>query len=369
METDNPRRIAHVVESFTGGLFTFLQALTTALDDCSHVILHGTRDDTPGNPARFFQNNVRLYEWKSARRSIGPNDVRAFTELYTFLKKSLAWSDSPVIHLHSSKAGFLGRIACRVLGIHSQAIYTSHGAAFLRKDVGPGTRSLFTYLEKAAALAGGMVIACSESEAQVFRKNRIPADAIANGTLAPPLAEPLTESKDFTVCCAGRITAQKGPGDFNRIAQMLADSPGIRFVWIGDGEQKPVLNSPNIEVTGRISHEQAIRRMASADIFLSTSLWEGLSISVLEAMSLSKPLLLSNCVGNRDLVKKAENGYVFSTCEKAANRLKRLSIDRNACRGMGRASRERWRKYHTAAHMARKYHALYRTIAEMAYKI
>ncbi len=361
---ENNLRIVHVVESFTGGLFTFLRSLTTELRDCTHVILHGYRQETPANLAGYFPQNTRLYEWKSAHRAIGPSDVFAFKELYAFLKKSLAWSDRPVIHLHSSKAGFLGRIACRVLGIHSRVVYTSHGAAFLRKDVSSGTRSFFMALEKAAFLAGGQVIACSESEADVFRKNKIPADAIANGTLAPPrIKPPAARSEDFTVCGAGRITAQKGPRTFNCIAHLLSDSPGIRFVWIGDGELRHMLKSPNIEITGRISHTKTIQHMASADIFLSTSLWEGMSLSVLEAMSLSKPLMLSKCVGNTDLVQKATNGYMFSTCEEAADRLKHLAADKVFCRRMGSVSRERWLRYHTAARMAQKYQDLYRRIS------
>jgi glycosyltransferase involved in cell wall biosynthesis len=67
-------------------------------------------------------------------------------------------------------------------------------------------------------------------------------------------------------------------------------------------------------VTGWKCKESAIKYLHDADIYLSTSLWEGLPISVLQAMCYSKPLVLSDCTGNKDLI--VDNGYLCQSKEE-----------------------------------------------------
>ena len=58
------------------------------------------------------------------------------------------------------------------------------------------------------------------------------------------------------------------------------------------------MTSPNIKCTGWIERKELENYLVNADIYLSTSLWEGLPLSVLEAMSIGLPVVLSDCVGN-----------------------------------------------------------------------
>ena len=82
------------------------------------------------------------------------------------------------------------------------------------------------------------------------------------------------------------------------------------------------MTSPNIKCTGWIERKELENYLASADIYLSTSLWEGLPLSVLEAMSIGLPVVLSDCVGNKDLVE--DNGFLYSKKNEACNILKDL---------------------------------------------
>ncbi|MQJ98206.1 glycosyltransferase, partial [Escherichia coli] len=136
----------------------------------------------------------------------------------------------------------------------------------------------------------------------------------------------------------GRITEQKNPTLFNQIAAAFAQRQDVKFVWIGDGEneQRALLTSTNIVVTGWYSKAEVESTVRAADLYLSTSLWEGLPFSVLEALSLGKCLLLSDCVGNRDLVKDGYNGFSFLTAEEAIGRIEWLMQNREAIRQMGR---------------------------------
>lgn len=59
-------------------------------------------------------------------------DIKALWELYIILKKI---DNIDIIHLHSSKAGFLGRVVSFLLGKSSRTIYTPHAISFLRLDV------------------------------------------------------------------------------------------------------------------------------------------------------------------------------------------------------------------------------------------
>lgn len=79
--------------------------------------------------------------------------------------------------------------------------------------------------------------------------------------------------------------------------------PEINFIWIGEGELKTELTSPNITITGWIKREEALRIIRNVDFFILPSLWEGLPISLLEAMYLRKICLVSDVIGNRDVIK------------------------------------------------------------------
>ena len=111
----------------------------------------------------------------------------------------------------------------------------------------------------------------------------------------------------FTVFTLGRICRQKNPKAFNAIAQSL---PDIQFIWIGNGELRNELRSPNITVTGWVDRNQAISLALRSDVFILPSLWEGLPISLLEAMYMKKPCVVSNVIGNRDVIKSGINGYL-----------------------------------------------------------
>ena len=76
----------------------------------------------------------------------------------------------------------------------------------------------------------------------------------------------------------------------------------VKFVWIGDGELRDQLTSENIEITGWADRSTAIRYAVNADVFLLPSRWEGLPISLLESMYMKKACVVSNVIGNRDVI-------------------------------------------------------------------
>ena len=112
------------------------------------------------------------------------------------------------------------------------------------------------------------------------------------------------------IATLGRISLQKNPVMFNRIAEAF---PNIDFIWIGDGELKGKLTAPNIKVIGWVDNKTALNYLTAADIFLLTSLWEGLPMALLEAMYMKKICIVSDVVGNRDVIHDGQNGYICSS--------------------------------------------------------
>jgi glycosyltransferase involved in cell wall biosynthesis len=207
----------------------------------------------------------------------------------------------------------------------NNVVYTPNGAPFF---VGKNefTNYFYKQLEKLGASFGGKIVCCSESELEAYRKLGIEAININNGIL--PLITDTQKNVSqkgnaFQVVTSGRIINQKNPALFNEIARYFEEFGQFQFIWVGDGdtEAKSHLTAKNIQVTGWLDKKEAAERVTAADIYLSTANFEGLPFAVLEALSLKKPVLLSDCIGNRDLVKKGMNGDLFKNEAEAIIRI------------------------------------------------
>ena len=106
-------------------------------------------------------------------------DIIAFKELIYLLHN---YKGADIIQLHSSKAGFLGRVACRVLGMISKTVYIPHGISFARQDISYNKALFYIVLERFANRLGGQVVACSHSEGQLCLNKGIKnVSVISNG--------------------------------------------------------------------------------------------------------------------------------------------------------------------------------------------
>lgn len=350
-------KIVHVMECFAGGTFKFLVDLTSELSNEEHIVIYGTnRENTPKNFRDLFNKNVKFIEWKTAQRKMKPlKDIKALWELYIILKKI---DDIDIIHLHSSKAGFLGRIVSFLLGKINRTIYTPHAISFLRLDVSPKKREIFIAMEKFASFFGGKIVACSQSEKEAIEEQGIKNVTFINNGIKPlQIEKKENTSNKITIISVGRLSIQKNPKLFNDIASEFKDNPNIKFIWCGDGELKSELTSPNIKCTGWIERKKLENYLANADIYLSTSLWEGLPLSVLEAMSIGLPIVLSNCVGNRDLIE--DNGFLYNNKIEAIKNINNLLKNKRNIRKQGLNSKKMIERRFNIENMVRAYLNIY----------
>jgi glycosyltransferase involved in cell wall biosynthesis len=285
------------------------------MPDDVHIIVHGERkkEIAASEVKKIFpQKNIRFIRWRSAQRSVHPlKDFMAFSELYKILRRLKRKGLVDAVHLHSSKSGLLGRAACRMAAIDN-VVYTPNGAPFLS---GRNTLANYFYqqLEKFGHGMGGQVICCSESELNAYKKIGINAHYVNNGISMHGDSQPVSDGQKgkFRIITSGRIVAQKNPYLFNKIAMYFQEFKDFEFLWVGDGPERGILTENNITVTGWLPTYEVKSLMARSDIYLSTSVYEGLSFAVLEALALKKPMLLSDCVGNMDVIKNGLNGDLF----------------------------------------------------------
>ena len=305
------KRILYIVEAMGGGVFTYIVDLANELvNKYDMYIAYAVRKQTPKNYKDYFDKRIHLIEVKNFGRAINPTkDIAAFFEL----KKIAAEVKPDVIHLHSSKAGAIGRVA---FDGKIPMFYTPHGYSFLMENCNPTKRRVFKLIESVCAKRNCTTISCSVGEHQETLKITKNAAYVNNGINMEELQEIVDQTEKvthpFTVFTLGRICYQKNPTLFNEIAESL---PDVKFVWIGDGELRDQLTSENIEITGWADRSTAIRYAVNADVFLLPSRWEGLPISLLESMYMKKACVASNVIGNRDVIHNGENGFVCTKVE------------------------------------------------------
>ena len=339
-----PMVIVHIVEPFAAGIAVFVKSLTEAMPEDLHIVVHGERKKEMSATEvkkNFPSQNVRFIKWRSAQRSIDLlKDLLALTELYKILRRLKAKKLVDAVHLHSSKSGLLGRAACRMAGI-TNVFYTPNGASFLSARNGI-TQYFYKLVEKIGYQMGGNVICCSPSELEEYLKLGINAVYVNNGININNKEKPVEKNlKDkFRIVTSGRIEKQKNPALFNAIASYFEDMHQIEFVWIGDGRYKKLFTSKNITVTGWLGAKDVHEYVSSSHIYLSTSKYEGLSFAVLEALELKKPVLLSNCTGNTDIVKQGINGDLFNTAQEAIIKILQYQNNREMLDIMGKFSAE-----------------------------
>lgn len=306
------KKILYVVEAMGGGVFSYLVDLVNQLvNEYDIYIAYALRPQTPENFKDYFDKRVNYIEVKNFVREI---NVRKELKAVYELKRIERQIKPDIIHLHSSKAGVIGRIAFN--GKDVPVFYTPHGYSFLMSNYGGLKRNLFRAIEFICAKRNCRTISCSRGEHNETLKLTKNAEYVNNGIdidkLYPILRGIKTSEHPFTVFTSGRICYQKNPSKFNEIAESL---PNIKFLWIGDGDLRSELKAPNIEILGWMDRVEVLKAAMSADAFVLTSLWEGLPISLLEAMLMKKICLVSNCIGNRDVIQNNVNGFLCDSVE------------------------------------------------------
>lgn len=195
-----------------------------------------------------------------------------------------------------------------------------------------------------------------------FRKNKI--EVIPNGFehIAPYSGK--ADNKEVKVITVGRFVAQKDYGTAVRsIAKVKAKCPQMRFQIVGYGdlemEIRNMIKRYGIEDVTEIfiNPDNISQLLDEADIYLSTSLFEGTSNSVMEGMNANMPVVATNVGDNYKLVEDHKNGFLAETkdADAIAEALLKLCKDKDLRAMMGKASKEHLQNDYSVEILRKRY--------------
>jgi len=328
-------RILHITEALGGGIAYSVPLLMRSQSDAGHevILLYSRRRDTPSEEAldRLLPAPIRREQLAMVREISPVQDLGAVLAV----RKAVRRLDPDVVHLHSSKAGAVGRLA--VIGLsHDRVFYSPRGVSFLRKGVGRFGPGIYRLAEWVLARISGTIVAVSPSERDVIGSElsldsvKLLENAVEVPLVPKKVAERSGAGSPLRVVTAGRISWEKAPWRFGDLARQFANT--CKFTWVGEGEGKERwFDGAEVEVTGWVKVEEVRRRVAEADVFLLLSEYEGLPVALIESQVSGLPAVVTDVVGCRDVVVSEETGFVVKDVDEAARALQRL-LDEPALR-------------------------------------
>lgn len=169
-----------------------------------------------------------------------------------------------------------------------------------------------------------------------------------------------------------RFTGHKQPLVLVRaFEKALQQNPDLYLLMVGDGDEKQqALDMVKKAGIGNRVIFQHFRQdvpdvLAAADIFVLPSLWEGLPIGLLEAMSMGKAIIASNVDGTTDIIEHEKNGYLIELAEMDAvlpSAIIAMANDTALRTALGAKARETVKHNFNAADMTRKIEAQYQKL-------
>ncbi|HOW28836.1 MAG TPA: glycosyltransferase family 4 protein [Elusimicrobiota bacterium] len=324
-----------------------------------------------GCPVHFVPSLVRpVRPWK---------DLAAFLQMRKILKRI----KPDIVHTHSSKAGILGRWAAWSAGV-PLIVHTFHGFGF-NDEQKILSRFLFLWAERLTAPLTRCLIFVSEANRRTAERERIGDPGchriIRSGiplkkynsvvkTKQPLSGLPVEESHQV-VTTIGPFKPQKNLTDFLLMAETVRrKNARARFLIVGDGLLRPLLQKMIGEKgLTDIVHLVGWRRdvpdiLARTDVFVLTSLWEGLPRALLEAMASGLPSVANDVDGVSDVLIDGQTGFLIPphSPQRTAERVLELLDRPDEMMRMGHAARSHVGVDFDIDHMVLQQETLYKEL-------
>lgn len=279
-----------------------------------------------------------------------------------------------LLHSHGKGAGIYSRILSLFSGV--SCIHTFHGIH--TGEYGVISRALYLLLERTLCFFSRNLVCVSSSELNRAKELRIGSDLsrvlIENGVKIPNDVRPEENFREepLQVLSVTRNDFAKNPQLLIPIARYLREwgmEKKIEILAVGIKHAEELRQMARSQGVGSMIKWLEPQRDLSkfykqALCFLSTSRWEGMPLSLLEAMSYGCPVVASRVVGNCDLVLEGETGFFYSPDdpETAAKKIQRLAEDPNCWNHLSKQSLIRVKENFSWEKMTRAYQALYAEI-------
>lgn len=279
-----------------------------------------------------------------------------------------------LIHSHGKGAGVYGRLLGWLTG--RPVVHTFHG--FHYRHLPPLKRRLYLALERLLSRRTAVLLNVSASEQAVCAEAGVLTGArnvvVANGVAVPPAwANPTARPgrSRLVLVNVARHEPEKGVDGVLRVARELAKLNVDFELWlVGDGDQASELKAQaradglaeRVRFLGFRDDVPALLRQA--DIFVSASHGEGMPLTLLEAMAAGLPGVVSDVVGNRDVVEDGDTGFLFPLDQPAvaAQAIARLAADQALFAHCSRTAHARARERYSVEVMCERISDVYETV-------
>ncbi|WP_299169260.1 glycosyltransferase [uncultured Bacteroides sp.] len=325
-------KILHIGQ-LIGGLDIYIRnTIIYSNKSFNFIIAHGTADKNQP----IIKNGEKIKEYPiSLYRNLNPfKDIKGLIQVLKIIHKE----KPDLIHCHSAKGGFIGRIAGYLT--HTKTFYTPHAFSFLSAQNNI-KKQIYLFLERFARL-DSYLLACSNSEKALginlvhYKTNK----ALVWSNSVPDARNISVLPKNINspyVCYIGRPSYQKNPFFLvNVIKKVHKKHPDILFYILGVGYYSPdlekmqqIIKDYQLENTiillPWLNHDETMGYVKNSLFYLTTSRYEGLPLAVIEAMSLKKCIIASDVPGNQDCVQNQYNGFLLPLNEDIfANKINEL---------------------------------------------
>ncbi|HLA41187.1 MAG TPA: glycosyltransferase family 4 protein [Candidatus Glassbacteria bacterium] len=321
-----------------GGPALHVIILNSELDPQSYIsrLVTGRESPAEGNMNDLaWEKGVRPIVIDALGREIFfREDLRALIRLIRLIR-----DEKPdIVHTHTAKAGFLGRLAAKLTGVPI-IIHTFHGHVF-HSYFGYFKTKFFLWLERLLAKFTNVIITVGELQRQEIISYRI---AEPEKVIAVPLGLDLkpfvtmnqdpNELRDelsvrpetLLVGIVARLVPIKNHACFLEAARIVADrADDVKFLIIGDGELRDRLENKTRELglESRVIfmgfQHNLVKIYAGLDIVTLSSFNEGLPVALIEAMAAGKPVVSTDVGGVRDLILDGDNGLLVPSNDSRA---------------------------------------------------
>jgi glycosyltransferase involved in cell wall biosynthesis len=371
-----PVRLLHIVgESRFGGVAKIILPLGQVAQADGWQVDVLTTDPIFQQAVR--QHGLGLVNLDVIRREIRPLwDLGGLLRLRQFLRSE----SYDIVHTHTSKGGFVGRLAARLAGV-PVIVHTAHGFAFHEGSPVP-IRLFYSTLEWIASRWCDRIVSVSEFHRSwairlgMCRPRKIMAipngiaDICRNQEAAPAEIRGQLGARrgDLLILSIARLAEDKGLKYLIEAAAMLPHTGRrIQIVIAGEGPARSQLErlASHLGVTDRVSfvgfREDVGDLLAACDLVIFPSLREGLSISLLEAMAAGKPIIATSIGSQREVASQADLALLVRPADalSLSENILRLAGDPALMARLGANARAVYESSYTEKRMLRAYRQLY----------
>ncbi|UCB48984.1 MAG: glycosyltransferase family 4 protein [Deltaproteobacteria bacterium] len=328
------------------------------------------------------QNHMEVRPFKNMVQPLHPlKDTMALLDLTAFLRRHFYH----IVHTHNSKAGFLGRLASKLAGV-PVIVHTVHGFAF--HDEEPLWRQvLFRNLERLGSRWCDKMIFISQPLIDWALKDHIVAEEkvakIYSGIRVDKFHPVKKQEKDrirskwelkqeeAVVGMVSKLWEGKGHhvliGAFKLLKERIKDA---KLVIVGEGylydELLRMVDTNGLRESVLFTGFQmdVSEIIATFDVAVLPSFFEGMGRVLLEAMAMEKPVVASRVGGIPDLIDQGINGLLVrpGNVRELAEALEKVLSDKKLARKMGREGRKRVEGQFSADVMVQSIDKVYREL-------